>query len=144
MPPDHVLLCCPSSTGDDRLLTEVTALCATRGARLSVVLPVVDAAVPRGCCGIQGDHWRRIIDQDARSALRRTARLLTSLGAHPEHVALEAGPSLPEVIEQAATRWGCTIVAVAGKRRLWSVGLSRRQLKTLRRVGGRELVELVS
>jgi hypothetical protein len=144
MPPDHVLLCCPGSTGDDRLLTEVAALCSARGARLSVVLPMVDAAVPRGCCGIQGDHWRRIIDQDARDALRRTARHLTSLGAHPEHVALEPGPSVPEVVDQAATRWGCTIVAVAGKRRLWSAGLPRRQLRALRRRGGRELVELVS
>jgi nucleotide-binding universal stress UspA family protein len=144
MAPDHVLLCCPGSTGDDRLLSEVTALCSARGARLSVVLPMVDAAVPRGCCGIQGDHWQRIIDQDARNALTRTARRLTSLGARPEHVALEAGPSIPEVVEQAATRWDCTIVAVAGKRRLWSAGLPRRQLKALRRSGGRELVELVS
>ena len=126
MPPDHVLLC------------------AARSARLSVVLPMIDAAVPGGCCGIQGDHWRLIIDQDARDALRRTARLLTSLGAHPEHVALEAGSSIPQVIEQAAMRWGCTIVAVAGKRLPWSGGLSRRQLKALRRVGGRKLVELVS
>jgi hypothetical protein len=105
---------------------------------------MVDAAVPRGCCGIQADQWRRIIDQDARNALKRTARHLTSLGAHPEHVALEAGPSIQDVVEHTATRWDCTIVAVAGKRRLWSAGLSRRQLRALRRSGGRELVELVT
>jgi hypothetical protein len=144
MPPDHVLLCCPSSTGDDRVLIEVAALCSARDARLSVVVPMVDAAVPSGCCGIQADHWRRIIDQDARIALQRTARHLTSLGTHPEHVALEVGPSIHDVVEHTATRWDCTIVAVAGKRRLWSAGLSRRQLRALRRSGGRELVELVT
>jgi nucleotide-binding universal stress UspA family protein len=144
MPPDHVLLCFPNSSGNDRLLTEVTALCAARSARLSLVLPVVDAAVPRGCCGIQADHWRRIVDEDARDALRHATRLLTSLGADPEHIALETGPSIPEVVARAATRWDCTIVAVAGRRRLWSTGLSRRQLKALRRSAGRELIELGS
>ena len=142
MPSDHVLLCYSISTGSDTLLPAVAALCETRGARLSVVLPVIDQALPRGCCGIQGDHWRQLVDADAREALRHASRRLTSLGAQPKHVALEVGPSIPDVVAQAAARWDCTIVVAPAKRRPWSGGLSRRQVKALRRHGGRELVEL--
>ena len=142
VPTGHVLLCYASPYGGDRLLSKVAALCEEREARLSVLLPVIDEAPPRACCGIQGEQWGRLVDEDARDALRQAARRLTDLGVDPERLVLEAGPSIPEVVERAAAQWGCTIVAAARKRRPWSGGLSRRQLTALRRDVGRELVEL--
>ena len=55
----HVLLCYLRSAQSDDALRQVADLCARTGAELSVVMPVIDAAIPDGCCGIQGEQWRR-------------------------------------------------------------------------------------
>jgi hypothetical protein len=88
---------------------------------------VVDEAVARGCCGIQGDVWRRLVDDDARHALRKAAQTLRRLDCGPEEAALQTGASVEAIITQAAAEWNCDVVAAQIKRRPWSVGLSPRQ-----------------
>jgi hypothetical protein len=53
-------------------------------------MPVIDAAIPDGCCGIQGEHWRRITDEGSPDDMRLSRRQLDRLReAHPrEAIAL--------------------------------------------------------
>jgi hypothetical protein len=139
---NHVLLCYLRSAQSDNVLRQVADLCARRGAQLSVVMPVIDAAIPDGCCGIQGEQWRRITDEDSRDAMRRAVQLLDSLGCSPANAAVEVGPSVPEIARRAAARCACDVIAVTAKRHRWSsAGLSRRQLKWLRHAEPREVIE---
>jgi nucleotide-binding universal stress UspA family protein len=143
MNPAHVLLCYLGRGQSDRTLRAVAELCKESDARLSVVLPVVDAAAPSGCCGIQGTQWLRLMEQEERDAARRAVRLLESYGCSPTEVAIEVGASVPEIARAAAERRGCDLVAVTGRRWPWSTGgLSRRQLGELRRRGPHEVLEL--
>lgn len=132
MSPRHVLLCYSNAYGDD-VLRQAAALCRASRASLSVVLPIVDGAIPDGCCGIQGDHWRRMMDEADREAELRAVSLLDRMGCRPQGIAVEAGPSLPQILQCAAERTGCDTIAVGRKRWPWSTsGLSRRQLTKLR------------
>jgi hypothetical protein len=90
-----------------------------------VVMPVVDAAIPDGCCGIQGEQWRRLTDEDSRDAMRHAVDLLESLGCAPANAAIEVGPSVPEIAHRAAARCGCAAIAVSIKRYPWSSGACR-------------------
>jgi nucleotide-binding universal stress UspA family protein len=137
---EHALLCYFGSAESD--LRQAAALCESAGARLSVVLPVVDAPLAGGCCGIQGEHWQRLMHADTRDALERARRLLESIHSRPVNVAVEAGSSVTEALQQAARRWACDVVAVRRKRRPWSGGLSRRRVKALRRSLDLEVIEL--
>jgi hypothetical protein len=140
---NHVLLCYLRPARSDNLLRQVADLCARRRASLSVVMPVVDAAIPDGCCGIHGEHWRKITDEDSRDAMRHAVDLLESLGCAPANAAIEVGPSVPEIAQRAAARCGCDAIAVSAKRHPWSSGaLSRRQLGRLRDAEAREVIEL--
>jgi nucleotide-binding universal stress UspA family protein len=136
------LLCHFGSAQSDGVLRQAAELCAGCGAQLSVVMPVVDATVPDGCCGIQGEQWRRLMDEDAREAMQRAVRLLQGLGCAPVNVALEVGPSVAAIAQQAAARFGCDVVAVSRRRWPWSTGLSRRQAEKVRRAGSSRVVEL--
>ena len=140
---NHVLLCYLRPAGSEALLRQVADLCTERGASLSVVLPVIDAAIPDGCCGIQGEQWRRITDEDSRDAMRHAVDLLETLGCAPTNAAIEVGPSVPEIALRAAGRCGADAIAVSAKRHPWSNGgLSRRQLDRLRTAQPRDVIEL--
>jgi nucleotide-binding universal stress UspA family protein len=143
MAAEHVLLCYLRSGRSDTMLRDVAAACAELGAKLSVVMPIVDAAIPDGCCGIQGEQWRRLTDEDSRDALRRAVHLLDSLGCPPVDAAIEVGPSVPEIARSAAARCECDVIAVGARRHAWSGGgLSRRQLERLRDAQPREVLVL--
>jgi hypothetical protein len=140
---EHVLLCYFGSASNDHVLRPAAALSHRAGARLSVVLPVVNAPIPDGCCGIQGRQWQRMVDEDSRAALRSAVRLLESLECRPVNAALELGDSLASIVQGCVTRWGCDVVAVSPKRRAWSTGgVSRGGLEELRRSVRCAVVEL--
>jgi nucleotide-binding universal stress UspA family protein len=142
MRPEHLLLCYFGTGVNQDVLRQTAELCEMAGARLSLVLPVVDATIPDGCCGIQGEHWRRLTDEDTRDAARRAVELLSTLGCPPANVAIESGASVAEIARRAAARYGCDAVAIARKRRPWSSGgLSRRHLTELRREVRQEIFE---
>jgi hypothetical protein len=142
---NHLLLCHVRPARSDAMLRQVADLCAERGASLSIVMPVIDAAIPDGCCGIQGEQWRRITDEDSRDDMRRAVQLLESLGCAPADAAIEVGPTVPEIAQRAAARCGCDAIAVSAKRHPWSSGgLSRRQLNRLRNAQPREVIVLES
>jgi hypothetical protein len=129
---EHVLLCYFGSA-NDHVLGDAAALSRSAGARLSVVLPVVDAPVPDGCCGIQGQQWQRLMDEESRAALEGAVRRLESLDCPVANAAIEVGDSLADVVQRCLTGWGCDVVAVSPKRRPWSTGgLSRHGLEALR------------
>jgi hypothetical protein len=139
----HVLLCYLRPTRSDAMLRQIADLCATRHANLSIVMPVIDAAIPDGCCGIQGEQWRRLTDEDSRDAMRHAVDLLETLGCAPANAAIEVGPSVPEIALRAAGRCGADAIAVSAKRHPWSNGgLSRRQLDRLRDTEAHEVIEL--
>jgi hypothetical protein len=143
MNPRHVLLCYLGSGDNEPLLRQAAELCERCGADLSLVLPIIDGAVPDGCCGIQGEHWRQLTDEGTRDAAQRAVQLLARLGAPPVNVAIEAGPSLAAVAGRAAVRYGCDVIAIGRKRAPWSSGgLSRRQLQALRREQSHGVLEL--
>jgi hypothetical protein len=144
MAANHVLLCYLRPARSEALPRQVADLCAQRGASLSMVMPVTDAAIPDGCCGIQGEQWRRITDEDSRDDMRRAVDLLEGLGCAPAHATIDVGPSVPEIARRAAARCGCDAIAVSAKRHPWSTGgLSRRQLGRLREAQPREAIELI-
>jgi hypothetical protein len=143
MAPRHVALYYLGSAANKQLLRQAAELCASAGAELSLVLPIVDEAVPDGCCGIQGSHWRRLIDEDIRDAAHRAARLLEGVGCSPANVAVEVGPSLADIAARTADRFGCDVLAIGRKRRPWSItGASRRQINELRAACSLHIVEL--
>jgi hypothetical protein len=143
MSPRHVLLCYLGTGDNEQLLRQAAELCERSGAELSLVLPVIDGAVPDGCCGIQGEHWRRLTDEDTRDTAQRAGRLLERLGAPPVNIAIEVGPSLADIASRAAERCGCDFIAIGRKRAPWSSGgLSRRKLQALRRTQPHGVVEL--
>ena len=132
----HVLLCLGGASDDDPAVPRAAALCRETGARLSVVVPIVDATAPRGCCGIQGEHWRTLLDEQTAEDLRRVARQLEQLCCRPDDVAIEVGASMPEIVTGTLQRLGCDLVLVSRRRRPWSGwGLSRRQLNALGAAG---------
>lgn len=131
MSPRHILLCHSSGYGD-AFLSQAAELCRASRAKLTVVLPVVDVRAADGCCGIQGDQWRRLMDEADREAGLRALDVLDRMGCRPQHVAVEVGPSLPQIAQRAAERAGCDTIAVGRRRWPWSSGLSRRRLAKLR------------
>ncbi|MEN3280219.1 MAG: hypothetical protein V7607_1359 [Solirubrobacteraceae bacterium] len=143
MGPRHIALYCLGSPHDEELLRQAAELCKNCRADLSLVVPIVDGAVPDGCCGIRGEHWRRLIDEDTRDAARSAARALEGLGCAPVNIAVEIGPSLADIAARTAARYGCDAIAVGRKRRPWSsAGASRRQLNELRAACTQDVVEL--
>ena len=141
--PKHVLLCQVGSAQSDQMLRQAADLCEASGALISVVLPVVDGPLPKGCCGVQGDHWLRLMNEAMQDGLVGAVAQLAAFGCRPEDAAVEAGPSVTQIVYQAASRRGCDVVAVGRKRRPWSAGgLSRRQLNKLRRGTTLDVVEL--
>lgn len=78
--PEHIMLCYLGSAESDDVLRGAVELCEESGAELSVLLPVIDSPVPGGCCGIQGEHWRRLMDDETRNAAERAERALTAWG----------------------------------------------------------------
>jgi nucleotide-binding universal stress UspA family protein len=129
-----VVACVVLTFGSLARCAPAAALCESEG--------LIDAPLARGCCGIQGDQWQRLMDADTRDALEQALRLLESIHSRPVNVAVEAGSSVTEALQQAAGRWACDVVAVSRKRRPWSGGLSRRGVKALRRSLDLEVVEL--
>jgi hypothetical protein len=83
------------------------------------------------------------MDEETRDDAERVARLLGSCGRPPANVAIEAGPSIRDVVLRVAERFGCDVVAVSRKRRPWSTGgIPRRLLKDLRRAAPGRVLEL--
>ena len=143
MPPQHVLLCYLGPADRDEVLREAAQLCDESGAELSVVVPVIDAPVPDGCCGIQGEHWRRLMDEETQDAAERAERLLRGWGCPPANLVVDVGASVGDVVSRAAHRFGCDVVAVGRKRRRWSTrGLSRRERRALNRATPGTVLEL--
>jgi nucleotide-binding universal stress UspA family protein len=118
--PRHVVLCYLGSAIRERVVREAAQLCQTSGAKLSLVLPIVDAAVPDGCCGIQGEQWRGLAGEATADAAREVARLLDAFGCRPVNVEIEVGPSVEEIAARAAERYGCDTIAIGRRRRPWS------------------------
>jgi|tagenome__1003787_1003787.scaffolds.fasta_scaffold20915322_3 nucleotide-binding universal stress UspA family protein len=141
MSPRHVLLCY-ASPYDDGVLGQVAELCRASRASLNVVLPVLDVAAADGCCGIQGDHWQRIMGEADHEARLRALDLLDQLGCPPQQIDVEVGHSLPEIAQRAAERGGCDAIAVGRRRWPWSSGLTRRQLTKLRAQATVDVLEL--
>ena len=144
MAPEHLLLCYLGSGESDEILRQAAELCTASGARLSVLLPVVDTAVPDGCCGVQGEHWRRMMDEETKAAAARAEQRLTTFGCPPANVTIDVGPSMTEIALAAAARLGCDAIGVGRKRRPWSGGLSRRRLEALRRAAPGTVIELTA
>jgi nucleotide-binding universal stress UspA family protein len=119
-PPRHIVLCYLGSATRERVVREAAELCQRSGARLSLVLPIVDTVVPRGCCGIQGEQWRDLVGEATRDAARDVARLLDTYGCRPANVEIEVGPSVDEIAARAAARYDCDTIAIARRRRPWS------------------------
>jgi hypothetical protein len=74
-------------------------------------MPVIDMAVPDGCCGIQGDDWRRLTDEDFRDAMRRAVAVLDSLGCSPASAAIGVGrgpaiDSRGQLVDRTPAKWG--------------------------------------
>jgi nucleotide-binding universal stress UspA family protein len=139
----HVLLCCSGSGESDEALRRVAALGQGGRVDVSVVLAVIDQPLARGCCGIQGNQWQRLMDEYSDDALRDVVRRLERLGCPPAHTAVAVGPSSADVVQRFATQWRCDVVAVAPKRWPWSTrGLPRRRLDALHRSVALPLVEL--
>jgi nucleotide-binding universal stress UspA family protein len=141
LPSEHILLCYLGSGDSDDVLRQAAELSRASGARLSVLLPVVETAVPDGCCGVQGEHWRRLMDEATRDAARHAERVLTALACAPANVAVDVGHSISEIALAAAERLSTDAIAVGRKRYPWSGGLSRRQLNQLRRAAPGRIVE---
>jgi nucleotide-binding universal stress UspA family protein len=139
---EHVILCYLGSGESDDVLRQAAQLSRASGARLSVLIPVVEVAVPDGCCGVQGEHWRRLMDDETRAAARHAERVLTALGCPPANVIVDGGRAISAIALEAAERLGADAIAVGCKRRPWSGGLSRRQLVRLRRAARGRIVEL--
>jgi nucleotide-binding universal stress UspA family protein len=118
--PRHVVLCYLGSAIRERLVREAAELCQASGAKLSLVLPIVDTTVPDGCCGIQREQWRALAGEATRDAARELARMLDAYGCPPVNVDIEAGPSVDEIAERAAARYGCDAIAIGRRRRPWS------------------------
>jgi nucleotide-binding universal stress UspA family protein len=138
---EHVLLCCLGAEASDDALRRVTAL--SEGAKLSVVVPVVETRTAEGCCGIGSSQWERLMDEHSADALRSVVARLESLGRSPAHAEVVAGRSLPEILEQCVAAWDCDAAALSAKRRPWSTrGISRRRMRALRRRLRCECVEL--
>lgn len=132
----HVLLCLVEASDNDPAVARAAQLCRNSGAKLSVVIAVVDAAAPRGCCGVQGDRWRKLLDDETAERVRHAALELDHLCCRPEAVEIEVGPSVGDIVVAATDRLGCDRVVVSRRPRLWSGwGLSGRQLASLRRTG---------
>ena len=137
------MLCYLGSAESDDVLRRAVELCEESGAELSVLLPVIDSPVPDGCCGIQGGHWRRLMDDETRNAAERAERVLKAWGCPPQNVVVEVGPSISDIAVRVAARFGCDVVAVESKRRRWSTsGLPRQQLKELHRLAPGRVLEL--
>jgi hypothetical protein len=144
MVPRHIALYCFGSGDNEPLLRQAAELCRRSDVKLSLVLPIIDDVVPDGCCGIQADHWRRLVDDDLGDAAQRAVRFLQRSGCPPVNVAVEVGPSLGDIAARTAARHGCDVIAVGRKRRPWSsAGASRRQVNELRAASRLEVVELV-
>jgi len=110
-----------------------------------MVVPVIDAAIPSGCCGIQGEHWRQITDAATRDAAQHAVELLEALGCPPANVTIEVGDSVPEIAQRTAARYACDVVAVSRKRWPWSTGgMSGRQFDKLRRAVSGDVLGLVA
>jgi hypothetical protein len=140
---EHILLCDSCSPANDHVLRRAAEMSHGSGARLSLVLPVLDTPVPDGCCGIQGRQWQHLMEEDERAALRSAVRRLESLDSQPAHAAIEVGDSLADIVQRCLTSWGCDVVAVGPKRRPWSTGgLSRRGVEALRHGVDCAVVEL--
>jgi nucleotide-binding universal stress UspA family protein len=118
--PRHVVLCYLGSAIRERVLREAAELCQVSGARLSLVLGIVDRAVPDGCCGIRGEQWRALATEATRDAAREVARLLDAFGCPPVNVEIEVGPSVDGIAASAAARYGCDTIAIGRRRRPWS------------------------
>jgi hypothetical protein len=136
------LLLCYSSPYDDQILGQAAELCRASRSTLHVVLPVVDVAAADGCCGIQGEHWQRLMDDADRDAKLHAIERLEQLGCRQPHVDIELGRSVPEIAQRAAQRIGCDAIAVARRRWPWSSGLSQRQLTRLRAATTLDVLEL--
>lgn len=137
-----VLLCLAGTSEEDPAVPRAAELCRESGARLSIVVPLVDVAAPRGCCGIQGEHWSTLLDEQTAEDVGRVTRLLEHLGCRAEDVEIEVGPSVREIVLAATERLGSDLVVVSRRRRPWSGwGLSRRELRSL--AGARVPLEIV-
>ena len=136
MPLNHVLLCLVGVSERDPAIAQTADLCRASGAKLSVIVPVIDAVAAGGCCGIQGDHWQRLLDEQTAEAVRDAVAQLARLRCRPETVEIVVGRSIAEVVEVSSSRLGCDRVVVNRRHRpLSGSGLSRRQVASLRRAG---------
>jgi nucleotide-binding universal stress UspA family protein len=136
---DHLLLCYRPTREGDRALARAAAL-ADPG--LTVVLPVVDGPLARGCCAIQPAQWERILDADTRLAARRASALLEAAG-QPRQVSVETGPTVDEVLRRVAEESGCDAIAVPARRRPWSSGgFSSRAVRGIAEHTGRPVIPL--
>ena len=141
--PARVLFCSTGFTVDDKVMSEVAAYCAHAGAEASVVLALLDGPAAGGCCGIQGPQWERLMEDHARDALEEVKAGLRRLGCHVVAASVETTSSFAEAVNRGVARWDCDVVVVPARRQPWSRdGLSRRQLRELRRTAQREVVEL--
>lgn len=143
MAPSHLLLCFFGSADVEAVVHQAGALSAREGARLSVIVPIIDSTVPAGCCGIGSEHWKRLTNMDARESLEGAVSLLERAGCAPVNAGIEVGPSVDAIVRQAVERWACDAVCLARRVRPWSsAGLSRRRLMSLREATDRKIVLL--
>jgi len=129
----------------DDTLAALAAHSATSKARVSVALVFIGGPAADGCCGIQGPHWERLMDEHSRQALDDVTTRLKRLGCHPVATAVETASSFAEAVIRCVDRWHCDAVMVPAKRHPWSGdGLSRRHLSALRQAAPCEVTELSS
>lgn len=138
----HVLLCYLASRGGDSVLGDGLGLAENLSARLTVVLPVVEVPLSRGCCGIQPAHWERLLEEDTRAAADRASKVLRGAGMVGE-VSIVRGSSITNILSLCAARSGCDLIAVPAKAHPWSTGgLSRRIVRAVRRGTSCQVIEL--
>lgn len=140
---EHILLLLVGAPTNDGTLALVASLADGGGARLSVVLGVVDSPLSGGCCGIQAQQWQRLLDDGSRAELHRVVVGLRSRGCEPVNADVQVGNALADIVERSLESWDCDLVVVARRHRPWSsAGLTERRLRRLRRSVRCDVVEL--
>jgi len=108
----HVLFPYHASRRGDRALRAAADLADRSGAKLTVLVPVIDTEGGRRCCGIQGQKWLSLLREVAANDLERAqAHLGTrSVGTRYE---IAEGASFHKLLETYARAEGCDLTVVS-------------------------------
>lgn len=140
MAPEHILLCYRRCPAGDVALVRAAELATETGARLTVLVPLLEVDRSPRCCGIQGKQWRSLVRGALREELEHAAKVLADPGVE---LALGEGPTIAAAVAGYAERNGCDLVGLPDGG-LWSrAGTPRRELREIERRAPGRVIRLV-